>query len=277
VGATLTEECFIEVEGASLRARIAGEGPAVVLVHGWALDLDLWRAQIDLLADRYRVIAFDRRGFGRSSGVPSIQQDVLDIERLLEMFAISRAALVGMSQGARVALRLALKRPQSVSCLVLDGPPAEGGSASLGVQEIPIDEYRDRIRRDGIDAFRRMWLTHPFMKLHTSAPRVHQLLREITSRYPAADLLMNASADLSLVDERDLRRLSVPTLVLSGEHDSAQRRSVASWFVHALGDARLQVVSGAGHLAALDDPRAYTQALHDFFSSQPAMAAGRVI
>jgi 3-oxoadipate enol-lactonase len=264
------------VESASLRVRIVGEGPVVVLVHGWALDLDLWRAQIDLLADRYRVIAFDRRGFGRSSGVPSIQQDVLDLDRLLDRFAISRAAVVGMSQGARVALRWALKRQEQVSCLVLDGPPAEGGSPSLGIQEIPIDEYRDRIRRDGIDAFRRMWLQHPFMQLHTSTPGVHQLLREITVRYPASDLLMNALPDLPLLAERDLQRVNVPTLVLSGEHDSAVRRSIASWFVQALRDARLHVVPGAGHLAALDDPGAYTQALHDFFSSQPALAAGRV-
>lgn len=265
------------MESASLRVRIAGEGPVIVLVHGWALDLDSWAAQIDLLANRYRVIAFDRRGFGRSSGVPSIEQDVLDIGWLLDGLAISRAAVVGMSQGARVALRWALKRPEQVPCLVLDGPPAEGGPPSLDVPEIPIDEYRDRIRREGIDAFRRMWLQHPYMQLHTGAPRVHQLLREITGRYPASDLLMNALPDLPLLAERDLRRLNVPTLVLSGEHDSAQRRAIASWFVQALPDARLQVVPGAGHLAALDDPDAYTQALHDFFANQPAMAAGRVI
>jgi 3-oxoadipate enol-lactonase len=277
VGTTLRAECFIEVERASLRARIVGEGPAVVLVHGWALDLDLWRPQIDLLADRYRVIAFDRRGFGRSSGMPSIQQDVLDLGRLLDELAISRAAVVGMSQGARVALRWALQYPEQVSCLVLDGPPGEGGSPSFGVQEIPIDEYRDRIRRDGIDAFRRMWLQHPYMQLHTSAPWAHRLLREMTGRYPATDLLTNALSDLPLLAERDLRRLDVPTLVLSGEHDSAQRRSIASWFVHALSDARLQVVPATGHLAALDDPGTYARALHDFFSNQPAMAAGAVI
>lgn len=265
------------MDGASLRVRSVGEGPAVVLVHGWALDLDMWRAQIDLLADRYRVIAFDRRGFGRSTGEPSIQQDVHDIDTLLEWFAISRAAIVGMSQGARVALRWALVHPEQVSCVVLDGPPAEGGPQPLGGQEIPIDEYRERIRHDGIDAFRRMWLQHPYMQLHTSTPSVQRLLREITLRYPAADLLMNAPPDLPLLAERDLRRLNVPTLVLSGEYDSAQRRSIASRFVQSLPDARLQVVPGAGHLAALDHPGAYAQALHDFFSSRRAMSAGPVM
>jgi pimeloyl-ACP methyl ester carboxylesterase len=267
----------MEVEGASLRVRSAGEGPAVVLVHGWALDLDMWQAQIDLLAHRYRVLAFDRRGFGRSSGVPSIQQDVDDIDRLLRSFAISRVAIVGMSQGARVALRWALKHPEQALCLVLDGPPAEGWSQSLDTREIPIDDYRRRVRSEGLDAFRGMWLQHPFMQLRTSAPQAHQLVREMASRYPARDLLMGELPQLPLLSERDLMRLNVPTLVLSGECDSAQRRSSASELARALPDAQLKVMPSVGHLAALDDPTAYVRTLQDFFSSQPAMAAGAVM
>ncbi|MFC4313237.1 alpha/beta fold hydrolase [Steroidobacter flavus] len=276
MGATLSGAQYIEVEGACLRTRSAGDGPAIVLVHGWALDLEMWRAQIDLLADRYRVIAFDRRGFGRSSGVPGLEQDVQDIDRLLESFSITRAAIVGMSQGARVALRWAMKHPERVSCLVLDGPPAEGWPQSVGTKEIPIDEYRRRIGVDGVDAFRSLWLQHPFMKLHTGSPRAHTLLREIVVRYPAQDLL-NEPAQSPLLSERDLLSVNVPTLVLSGEHDSPQRRSIATRMARTLPDARLEVLRGAGHLAALDDPNAYVRALRDFFSSQPAMAAGAVM
>jgi pimeloyl-ACP methyl ester carboxylesterase len=264
----LSGETYIEVEGAALRVRSAGQGPAVVFVHGWALDLDMWQRQIDLLADRYHVIAFDRRGFGSSSGAPNIQHDVQDIDRLLDYFSISRAAMVGMSQGARIALRWALKYPERASCLVLDGPPAEGVSQPPGAREIPIDDYRSRIRSEGIDAFRRLWLQHPFMQLHTSAPCAHLLLQEIAIRYPALDLLMSELPQVPLLAEHDLQRLNVPTLIVSGEHDSAQRRFIASRFLHVLPDARLVVLRDVGHLAALDDPRAYSRVLHDFFASQ---------
>jgi len=277
VGATLSAEQYIEVEGASLRVRSAGEGPAVVLVHGWALDLDMWRAQMDQLADRYRVIAFDRRGFGRSSGVPAIQQDVHDIDRLLDCLDVSHAAIVGMSQGARVALRWALKHPQRALCLVLDGPPAEGWSQSVGTREIPIDDYRHRIRLEGVDAFRRSWLQHPFMQLQTRSPCAHRLLHEIVVRYPALDLQMSEQPQLPLLGERDLLGVNVPTLVISGEHDSLQRQSIAARMVKALPDARLKVLRDAGHLGALDDPHAYVEALHKFFSSQPSMAANAVM
>lgn len=268
MGATLSGERYIEVDGATLRVRSIGAGPAVVLVHGWALDLDMWRGPIDVLADRYHVIAFDRRGFGRSSGMPSIQHDVHDIERLLDCFEISRAAIVGMSQGARVALRWALKHPARTSALVLDGPPGEGWSQPHGAREVPIDDYRSLIRGDGIDAFRKMWLQHPFMQLRTSVPCAHVLLRQIAIRYPALDLLLEEAPQVAPLTERDLMRVNVPTLILSGEHDSAQRRSIANRMARALPDAQVQVLHGVGHLAALDDPPAYSQALHDFFMSQ---------
>ncbi|MET0535111.1 MAG: alpha/beta hydrolase [Steroidobacter sp.] len=273
----LSEDRFIALEGASLRVRSVGKGPAIVMVHGWALDLDLWRPQMDLLADRYRVIAYDRRGFGRSTGVPGIEQDVHDLERLLDWFDIPSAALVGMSQGARVALRLALKHQRRTSCLVLDGPPAEGWSETIGAQEIPLDAYRAQVRSEGIDAFHRMWLQHPFMQLHTTAPCAQLLLKEIAIRYPARDLLMDEPPQVSLLAERDLQQLNVPMLVLSGEFDSPQRRAIASRLTRLLPDAQLRTIPAAGHLAALDDPRTYAQALRDFFSSQPAMDAGRIM
>lgn len=277
MGATLSAETYIEVDDAVLRVRSAGQGPAVVLVHGWALDLDMWQAQFDLLADRYWVIAFDRRGFGRSSGVPAIHRDVHDIDLLLERFGISRAAIVGMSQGARVALRWALKHPEQASCLVLDGPPAEAWPQPLGAREIPIDDYRSHIRRAGIDSFRETWLQHPLMQLRTSSPCAHRRLREIVARYPASDLLMNELPQEPLLAERDLRRLNVSTLVLSGEYDSAQRRASARRMTQTLPDARLKVLAGAGHLAALDNPGAHAQSLHEFFSTQPPMVVGAVM
>lgn len=268
MGATLSEDRFIDVEGATLRVRTAGTGPAVVLVHGWALDLDMWRAQIEQLAQWYRVIAFDRRGFGRSTGVPEIEKDVLDIDRVMERLDIERAAIVGMSQGARVALRWVLRHPDRASCLVLDAPPAEGLPQPLGSEEIPVAEYREQLRREGIDAFRRTWLEHPYMQLRTSDASARQLLREIVARYTAQDLLMDPRSHRSPLEERDLQRVQVPTLILSGEFDSARRRSIAGQLTQALPNARLQTIAGAGHLAALDAPIVYTRALHDFFSSQ---------
>lgn len=255
---------FLEAGAARLRIRSAGVGPTVLFLHGWALDLEMWTPQFEALSSRYRLIAFDRRGFGASSGSPGIEQDVRDIESVLAAFGVERAAVVGMSQGARVGLRWALRFPRRTSCLVLDGAPYEAAQAGGRSQEIPLAYYRELIRREGIEAFRKRWLEHPLMRLHTSDVRIHRLLEEIVGRYSAGDLFTeNPPAPVT-----DLSGLATATLVVNGEHDSEPRRAAGTALARALPAARLAIVPSAGHMANLDNPGAYNELLGDFFAQQ---------
>ncbi len=177
MGQTLDE--FIEVRGARLRVRTAGKGPAVLLIHGWTLDLDMWTPQFATLANRYRLIAFDRRGFGLSTGAPGIEHDLADIEQLLAKLAVEQIAIVGMSQGARVALRWAmrLRRIERRASFSTVRRATAGRGRPDG--EITLAAYRELVRSEGIDAFRRQWLEHPLMRLHTHDVRARTLLREM--------------------------------------------------------------------------------------------------
>jgi pimeloyl-ACP methyl ester carboxylesterase len=256
MGQTLDE--FIEVRGARLRVRTAGKGPAVLLIHGWALDVDMWTPQFATLANRYRLIAFDRRGFGLSSGRPGIELDVSDIEQLLAKLSLEQIAIVGMSQGARVALRWAMRSPHRTTCLVLDGPPGNG--------EITLAAYRELVRSKGVEAFRRQWLEHPLMRLHTHDARAHALLREMVNRYPGYDLLADNTENLAAVG--DLHQLDLPVLIINGEHDSDARIGAGTELARTLPDVRLAVIPAAGHLSNLDNPCAYNAVLGEFFSSE---------
>lgn len=256
MGQTLDE--FIEVRGARLRVRTAGKGPAVLLIHGWTLDVDMWTPQFATLASRYRLIAFDRRGFGMSTGAPSIEHDLADIEQLLAKLAVDQIAIVGMSQGARVALRWAMRAPHRTTCLVLDGPPRDG--------EIALAAYREMVRSGGIEAFRRQWLEHPLMRLHTHDVRARTLLREMVNRYPGHDLLTDNTEHFSAVG--DLNQLDLPVLIINGEHDSDARIGAGTDLARALPDVRIAVIPAAGHLSNLDNPGAYNAVLSEFFSSE---------
>src|SRR6185436_15316553 len=91
---------YLAVPGARLRYRDEGAGQAVLLVHGWTLDLDIWQPQATL-ATGMRVVRYDRRGFGLSSGSGSMHTEVEDLRLLIAQLAVPRPLLVGMSQGAR--------------------------------------------------------------------------------------------------------------------------------------------------------------------------------
>jgi pimeloyl-ACP methyl ester carboxylesterase len=258
---------LIDVSGARLRVRTAGKGPAVLLVHGWALDLDMWTPQFAALADRYQLIAFDRRGFGLSSGTPGIEADLADIDRLLTTLGIELAAIVGMSQGARVALRWAMASPARTTRLVLDGPPRDLLANGRPQGEITLAAYRELVRKEGIAAFRREWLQHPLMQLRAHDVRSRALVHEMVARYPGHDLVAEESPQVTPV--ADLKRLAMPVLIINGEYDSDMRIGAAAELARALRHARLAVIPGAGHLSNLDNPVAYNKVLSEYVSCRP--------
>jgi 3-oxoadipate enol-lactonase len=255
---------YLGVDGARLRYREQGRGAAVLLVHGWTLDLEVWESQIEALRHRFRVIRFDRRGFGRSSGRPSIEQDVRDIGALCRHFRLERVALVGMSQGCRAVLAYACAHSRQVSCIALDGPPALDRS-NLG-ENLSLASLRELARTQGLAAFRAQWLQHSLMQLWTRDGATRELLRCIIERYPGNDLGEGAvdapPPDLWV----QLESLKVPALVITGEHELPERVRSADTIAKRLPAGTRAVISESGHLASLDNPDLYNRLLAAFLT-----------
>src|SRR5580704_5824578 len=98
-----------------------GDGPAVVLSHGYLMDSAMFEPQVSALAPEYRVITWDERGFGetRATGPFSYWDSAGDVLALLDHLGIEQAVLGGMSQGGFLSLRAALLAPDRVRALVL--------------------------------------------------------------------------------------------------------------------------------------------------------------
>lgn len=258
-------DLYLPVAGALLRYRDEGSGPAVLLIHGWTLDLDMWEPQVAGLGASFRLIRFDRRGFGLSSGRASLTADVQDALSLCEELQVDRLACVGMSQGARVALHLCRSVPDRISCVVLDGPPrmlAEESAAEDA--DVPLAEYRSLIARGEIDTFRRRWASHPLMQLETHSLQPRQLLERMTARYSGKDLLQQLSAPEDHWDRAVAASLRTPALILTGEHDLPPRRRAADALSAALPLAQRASIAAARHIPTLDNPPMYNAVLRAF-------------
>jgi len=184
----MTQDRYLQVSGARLRYRDDGEGHAVVLIHGWTLNLEMWDPQVSALAGSYRVVRFDRRGCGLSSGVPGVESDAEDVLALCRHLGITRSAFVGMSRGARVLERLTAVAPELISCLVFDGAPEMRPDGMQTSNDIPIAEYAAIVRTQGVEAFRQRWAAHPLTRLVTTDPQMHELLSRMLARYQGNDL-----------------------------------------------------------------------------------------
>lgn len=250
--------------GATLHRVVDGVGPRVVLAHGFTQTVASWRPVSQDLAAGHQVVRVDLPGHGGSGAVRAD----LGATAALVGEAGARATYAGYSMGGRVALRLALDRPDLVERLVLIGATAGIDDDEDRVARRAGDEaLADRIERDGVDPFLAAWLAQPlFADLE---PADDDLAARQAN--PAAGLAWSLRlAGTATMDPpwwEELARIGAPTLVLAGE-DDRKFVAVGHRLVDAIGaNARFEVVSGAGHAAHLQRPAVVAQAIRAFVAS----------
>jgi pimeloyl-ACP methyl ester carboxylesterase len=259
--ATQAPDQYLTVSGIRLRFRDEGAGPAVVLLHGWTLDLEMWDPQVARLRQAFRLVRLDRRGHGLSGGTPSPEHDAADVTALCRRLGLNRVGVIGMSQGARSALALAGDTSVSVAAILLDGPPSFDRA---GPEDVSLEHFRLLVRNSGMPAFRREWLHHPLTQLHTEDPQTRALLRAMIERFAGNELADGASRNVPPTPLLP-RLLSAPVLILTGELDAPSRIRSAERLSAALPRAELTVIKGAGHLPNLDRPNEYSEVCRGFF------------
>jgi len=271
-----SSDLYLETGGVRLRYRDEGRGCAVILLHGWTLDLDQWELQAAALAGEFRVIRLDRRGFGLSSGLPSIAADAADLLALYRHLGFECAALVGMSQGARAVLQFAISHPRMVSCFILDGPPHLGpaDAAAGSSHDVPYEHYRELTQTKGLGAFRREWSEHALARLRTNDPEAHALLARMIARYPGGDLTDTAGHARTAPLAQGFESVNQPALIVSGEFDLDSRKRFAEQLALQLPHVERVEIPGAGHLCNLDNPRAYNEALKGFLKRHEFSSTG---
>ncbi|MGE5227888.1 MAG: alpha/beta fold hydrolase, partial [Planctomycetaceae bacterium] len=120
-----SQERMVPVEGTELFVRASGSGPSILFVHGMAGDADAWSDQQARLSDRFRCVAYDRRGHTRSpfgDGVRTVEAHADDAVALIRALDLAPALLVGSSGGARIGVDVTRRYPGDLRGAVLSEP-----------------------------------------------------------------------------------------------------------------------------------------------------------
>ena len=255
----------LERPGARLVYETAGAGPAVVLIHGFGLDLRMWDRQAVSLAERFRVVRYDCRGFGASGPVdPAVPYThAEDLVALLDHLGIEEAVLAGLSFGGRVALQTALAAPDRVRGLVLldavlDGVPWDPESAR------GMDEVARRVQAGGVLAGRKAWLAHPLFATARARPDLAATLAAMIAGYPGQHWL---GQDPHRETPRPIDRLEdvlTPALIIAGERDVPGFREMSAVLARRIPGARYHVIAEAGHMVNMEQPAAVNDRLISF-------------
>jgi len=250
-----------------LRFEIDGSGPPVVFGHGFSLDVRLWEPQLASLAGSRTVVRYDLRGFGRSTPAAAPYNHSEDLLALLDHLGFERAALVGLSLGGAVALGATLLAPQRVERLALLDSLLPGfpyGEAFRGEHV----EICGLAGERGLAAAKERWLASPLFAPALANPAAAPRLREMVADYSGwhwteRDPVRSLKPPLA---ER-LREAMVPALVIVGELDIEDFRSIADRLAGGIPGARRVTVPGAGHLPNLERPETVNRELAQFLAA----------
>jgi pimeloyl-ACP methyl ester carboxylesterase len=255
-------------DGIRIVYEIQGEGRPLVLIHGWSLNLRMWDEQVPALSRLYRVIRYDRRGFGLSGGHEDTTRGPGDLRALLTHLGVERAHVLGMSQGAWIALSFALSYPGMVDGMILQGPQAPSGFGLRwdGDDRVPLEHYRQLVKSSGLPAFREAWSGHPLMAIPPGREELKERLKTILDAYPGGDFLDPVPQSKEAVSPRmeRLSEINVPALVVVGNQEIPFFRIVADALVYALPNARKAVIEGGGHLINMIRPGEYNKHILEF-------------
>ena len=241
--------------GLEIERREASTSPSLgrlVLLHGFTQTRRSWDRIAAAIGDRYETVAVDAPGHGGSTGVR------LDLTGAAEALAreVGRATYVGYSMGGRLALHVAVARPDVVERLVLvSASPGIADPAARAERRVADDRLADEIERDGVDAFLERWLALPLLaRLPADSAGLEERRANTAVGLASSLRLAGTGAQEPLWDRLD--RLTMPVLLVVGEHD-AKFRATAVEMATALPAAAIEVIAGAGHVVHLEQPTAF--------------------
>lgn len=254
---------FTEIDGLRIRHTRQGDGPPVVVMHGWGASIETVASIVQALSNIAEVHALDLPGFGESQA-PPVPWGVDDYRRFLarfmDMVGIAEpAALIGHSNGGRVAIALAAAEPERVSRMIL------------------IDSAGIRAKR-GVTYYRKVAMAkvgkHAAMRLGAPGRRLRDVLvkKAASADYAAASPQMRPTfVRLVNSDLRELLpRVSVPTLLIWGEQDTATPLRDGKLMERLIPDAGLVVFEGAGHYSYLEQPARFARIARHFLADGAA-------
>ena len=261
---------YINVNGGKLFYEVAGEGEHIVLLHDGTIHREVWNDQFPVLAKNFRVVRYDRRGYGKSSNPQAPFSNIEDLNQLFTQLQLDKAIIFGMSAGGGLAIDFTLKYPEKVNALVLVGAVVSGYGYTTHM-----------LTRGGrVKSFAELFSNLQKVIKYIGWEDPYTIYPEnIKAKKKCLQLLeantINVNTDkytfLKPPDRlaaKFLSEIKIPTLVLVGEYDIPDVHAHSGVIEFGISNAKREIISNSGHLIPLEQPDVFNATVLKFLKSQ---------
>jgi len=266
------ETGFIETDGTKLYYEMMGEGHPLVLIHGGYMDRQMWDDQFVAFAERYKVVRYDVRGFGKTDLPQTPYTDRQDLFNLLTFLGIKKTYLLGLSLGGVIAQDFTLEHPEMVDALVLVGAPINGYPDELMFTPEQLQSQmqrwagfgkaiQERDRAAMVDAVMNDATLVPSPQYPVARQRVRDQLSEYSFVW-VLDPISQQQLDPPAYER--LSEISVPTLVITGAEDERQLHRSADKQEQDIKGSKRATISETHHMPNMEKPEEFNRILLNF-------------
>lgn len=231
----------------------------VVFIHGFALDSREWRYQIDSCnRNKFSYIAYDMRGFGKSSTPVLEYSHAEDLNALISKLSVNKVIVCGHSFGGEVALDFVLKYPHKSAGLILVSPSL----GSVGIDEKSFfAELKHLAKSAKANFVRHQIVNHESVQLLKRTPAIFELVKEMIDDYSLWHFL-NQDFAVSIYDNvTKINQVQCPTKILVGSLDSKSSVHISQEISKKIKNAELEIVKDCGHFLNLECPNSLNKTI----------------
>lgn len=272
---TNAETGYVDVGGGRLYYEAEGEGPPLTLIHAGVAHLRMWDAQVEAWHDRFRVIRYDCRGFGKTrvEDVPYSNRD--DLRAVLDHVGVERTHLLGISRGSMIATDFAVENPERVKSLTwvaggLRGFEAEDDPRLVAVwpEMERLEEAKDWVPLVELET--QIWTDGPGQPADRVDPAIRRQMIEWNMENYLADQSPNQPISPEVPAAQLLDRLTMPTLFTWGTLDESPVAVCGAKLVEDVKGARGHVFEGVAHMVNLERPAEFNALVGGFLDEVEA-------
>ena len=269
----MSESGFIPVSGGRLYYEESGEGLPLVLLHAGVANLRQWDPHVPAFAERYRVIRYDTRGWGRSESEHVEFTNRGDLRDVLDHLGVGAAHLLGASRSGSIALDFTVENPERVTSLTVVAGGVGGYDPGLPEEANAPSEALDAATGEALNAkdWTRLadletafWVNGPGQPVDRVDPAVQATVHDWILTTYAAEKEEAIPQRLDPTAATRLDQLTMPLLVVIGELDEAYTNAACRYLAETVPGARLEVFEGAAHMLNLEQPDRFTRLVLDF-------------